>query len=419
MRAGAWLTHRDVTAARASWQRARLVADRLVGDDPQRAAMRIAPRTMLCATAFMAGGSMADTGYDELRQLADSTGDKTSLAMGMTGWIMALVIHARLREASQLASELADLLESIGNPTLTLGLLYGVVLAKYQAGDMAETLEFAERVFDLADGDLHKGNLIISSPLAGAFLLRGCTRCCLGDQRWRGDVGKAATIVRALDGRMRALGSLIRCGLTINNGVLVPDAMAEQETAELLEITERSADRYALNCAQYVRGITLVARYGPHHAEGLALLRVVREAALQQQFTRIAATLVATHLATAEARAGNVDGAIELSRDAFEDEIASGDKLFRGRVTFTLVEALLRRGLDTDLREAQSAIDQLAAMPIEAGFVMHEIWLLRMRALLARARGDEAAYRDYRDRYLDMARTLAFEGHIAWAEAMP
>ncbi len=117
MRAGAWLTHRDVTAARASWQRARLVADRLVDADPQRAAMRTAPRTMLCATAFLAGGSMADTGYDELRQLADSTGDKVSLAMGMAGWITALIVHARFREASRLASELADLLKSIGDPT--------------------------------------------------------------------------------------------------------------------------------------------------------------------------------------------------------------------------------------------------------------------------------------------------------------
>ncbi|HXO50676.1 MAG TPA: hypothetical protein VN888_06530 [Mycobacterium sp.] len=44
---------------------------------------------------------------------------------------------------------------------------------------------------------------------------------------------------------------------------------------------------------------------------------------------------------------------------------------------------------------------------------------MRLRALLARARGDEDAYRDYRDRYRDMARTLGFEGHIAWAEAMP
>jgi hypothetical protein len=50
---------------------------------------------------------------------------------------------------------------------------------------------------------------------------------------------------------------------------------------------------------------------------------------------------------------------------------------------------------------------------------MHEIWLLRLRALLARMRGDGAAYRDCRDRYRDMAKTLGYEGHIAWAEAMP
>ena len=46
-------------------------------------------------------------------------------------------------------------------------------------------------------------------------------------------------------------------------------------------------------------------------------------------------------------------------------------------------------------------------------------WLLRLRALLARAHGDDTGYRDYRDRYRDMAKTLGFEGHIAWAEAMP
>jgi hypothetical protein len=38
---------------------------------------------------------------------------------------------------------------------------------------------------------------------------------------------------------------------------------------------------------------------------------------------------------------------------------------------------------------------------------------------MARALGDETAYRDYRIRYRGMARTLGFEGHIAWAEAMP
>ena len=53
------------------------------------------------------------------------------------------------------------------------------------------------------------------------------------------------------------------------------------------------------------------------------------------------------------------------------------------------------------------------------GLVIRDIWLLRLRALLARAHGDDAAYADFRDRYRDMAKTLGFEGHIAWAEAMP
>jgi hypothetical protein len=51
--------------------------------------------------------------------------------------------------------------------------------------------------------------------------------------------------------------------------------------------------------------------------------------------------------------------------------------------------------------------------------VIRDIWLRRLRALLARARGDEAAYRDYRDHYRAMATSLGFEGHMEWAEAMP
>ena len=68
---------------------------------------------------------------------------------------------------------------------------------------------------------------------------------------------------------------------------------------------------------------------------------------------------------------------------------------------------------------APAAIARLAAAPADGGLVIREIWLLRLRAMLARAHGDDAAYRDYRDRYRDMARSLGFEGHVKWAEAMP
>ena len=43
MRAATWATNRDIAAARLSWERARKIADALPADDPDRAAMRIAP----------------------------------------------------------------------------------------------------------------------------------------------------------------------------------------------------------------------------------------------------------------------------------------------------------------------------------------------------------------------------------------
>ena len=64
-------------------------------------------------------------------------------------------------------------------------------------------------------------------------------------------------------------------------------------------------------------------------------------------------------------------------------------------------------------------IERLAAAPADEGLVGREIWLQRMRALLAQAQGDVADYKHFRDRYRDMARTLCVDGHIAWAEAMP
>jgi hypothetical protein len=48
--------------------------------------------------------------------------------------------------------------------------------------------------------------------------------------------------------------------------------------------------------------------------------------------------------------------------------------------------------------------------PTDDGVALRDIWLLRLRALLARAHGGAAAYADFRDR--DLARTLGFEGHI-------
>jgi hypothetical protein len=46
--------------------------------------------------------------------------------------------------------------------------------------------------------------------------------------------------------------------------------------------------------------------------------------------------------------------------------------------------------------------------------LVRDIWLLRLSALLARARGDDVAYRDLVNCYRAMAKSLGFDGHMRW-----
>ena len=119
------------------------------------------------------------------------------------------------------------------------------------------------------------------------------------------------------------------------------------------------------------------------------------------------------------ARRGDRDAAIPVMRKAVDDLHQAGRLGYGVWGTGILVEALLEGGAEGDLAEAQEAIDRLANLPAKEGWAVREITLLRLRALLAQALGDETAYRDFRDRYRDTATSLGFEGHIAWAEAMP
>ena len=124
------------------------------------------------------------------------------------------------------------------------------------------------------------------------------------------------------------------------------------------------------------------------------------------------------HIAREKFRVGDLDGGIELARAVVAHLFSSGGFVWLATATAALVETLLQRGGEADLKEAQPAVDRLATVPIDSG-LLEDIWLLRLRALLAQAHGDATAYVHLRDRYRDMAKTLGFEGHIAWAEAMP
>ena len=418
LRAGTWSTNRDIAAARTSWRRACQVADRLPEDALHRMSMRIAPRTLLTASAWRLGGSGADTGFDELRELCTAAGDKRSLAIGMAGLVMEQYMNARCREASCLASEHTALLESIGDSNLTVGLSFAALAAKLQTSELTEVLRLAQCVIDLADGDPSKGNLILGSPLVLALAIRGNARWARGILGWRDDYDEAVAIARGVDATMLAGVMFYKYVVAIPCGVLMPDATALRETAEALAIAERSGDDLALDLSRSVRAITLMHQDGPEHDAGVALLEKVREDIHRERFSHAMAAIIDIHIAKEKARSGDLDGAIELSGTIVDDRVDSGEVGWTVLATVVLVEALLRRRADGDLQQAQAAIDRLAEVPTEAGLVMFELWPLRLRALVVRAAGDEAGYREFADRYRAMATSLGFEGHMALADAM-
>jgi adenylate cyclase len=418
MRAGTWANYRDIRAARTSWQRARSVADRLPAV-PGQSSMRIAPRAMLCSTAWRVGGDLADSGFDELRELCIEASDKPSLAIATAGQLLVLAVHARYRESSRLAAEFAQLLESIDDPTIIMRALPQVMVAKYEAGHVAEALRLSQRVIDLADGDSAKGNRVYLAALARASMMRGLARCSLGRPGWKSDLDEAISTAGVLDPTSRVLVTTYAYGITVANGALVPDAAIMRHTAEALEIAERSSDDFGVATTRWVLGLVLADRHGADRELGFDLRAKARQTAVQQQYSMPSAPMIDIEIAREKLRLGDVDGAVEDSRKVFNELLDTGGMLWHGPAINILVESLLARGGDADLQAVQEAIDRLEAVPTEPGIVFYELPLLRLRALLARAHGDAAAYGNFRDRYRDMARTLGYEGHIAWAEALP
>jgi hypothetical protein len=382
--------------------------------------MRIAPRTMLCATAFRAHAQLADARFEELRQLCAAAGDKASLAIGMAGLVMDHAFQDRVREASRLAWEAMAVIESIGDPTLTVGLSFAAIYAKCESGEWPDVLRWSQRVIDLAGGDPSKGNFIFGSPLALAVTTRGIARYYLGRPGWRDDVRHGLAMARSADPMSYATIVAYVYYPGIAQGALTPDDSAVREIEDALRIAERSGDDRAVAHARLTLGVALVNRpTAVERDRGQKLLAEVSEVFLRRH-DPCDLPMVNVYSARERARRGDRDDAIQLMRAAVDHLFREGQLLGWGiPATGVLVETLLDRGADSDVAEAEAAIERLAARPANEGLAMRDIWVLRSRALLARAHGDDARYREYRDRYRDMARTLEFEGHIGWAEAMP
>jgi class 3 adenylate cyclase len=418
MRAAAWSSNRDLDAARLSWERAQRIADHLPDNSLDKLSMRIAPRTMLCATDFYSR-AVQESGsrFAELRELSIAAGDKISLAIGMTGVATELVYTGRSREGSRLASEQMELLESIDDPTPTMALSVMAFVNWGDAGKFGEMLRWSQTVVDLAGGDPAKGaGFGVGSPLAFALACRGAARWWLGRPGWRQDLHDAVAMAQNGDPTTVAFVVAWTYGLAIQHGVLRADDFAVRASEAAVQIAQRDGNDHALSLAQQALAVALLCRDGAaDRHRGLEVMVQVRNTL--REHGPFLVPVADLWVAREEARRGDRDAAIAVMRKA-ADELHQAERLgFAVWSTGVLVETLLGRGAEGDLAEAQEAINRVANLPDDDSAI-RAITLLRLRALLAQARCDDVAYRDLVSRYHAMAESLGFEGHIAWAEAM-
>lgn len=412
MRAAGWLRSRDLVAARAQWESARVIADRLPDDHDDVIAMRIAPRTMLTSTLLYVGADAdADERYREFRELAELGGDRKAFAIGTAGRIWSLCVNDhRVREAAPLAAELEDIVSRLDCDAEAKGIVLNA----------AAYARFANCEFDAALRDLDALEALApevpSVELTPARMLHGVIKMCLGDPKHG-----AAELLAGIE-QARTLHPVNFAAVLHYAGILAALGMCRAEdllcdTREALTRAESFGDFFGITAAQCAYGTVLLRAGHNSHREAIAVLERAREGAqkhlINQGFT---IATVGADLAVEAARLGQRDSAIEELRVLFALYVDRGTRLLAGCPGEALVGLLIERGSANDFREAHRILAQWRARRPDIPAL--DLWWLKSRALLAGAEGDRASQIEIAEQYLELCEKLNAEGRLDEARRM-
>jgi hypothetical protein len=288
----------------------------------------------------------------------------------------------------------------------------------FDAGEFGELLRWSQIVVDLADGDPTKGaGFGMGSPLAVALAFRGVARWWLGQPGWHQDFDEAMTMGRNADPTTFALVAAWCYGGTFYGVLSADDPEAVRACEEAFAHAERHSSDTGLMFAMYELGGVLLNRADPaDRSRGLELTTQAHKWMPERIPSLV--PLAELWLARDTERQGDREAAITRMRKACDGLPMSQRPGYAVYGTLVLVETLITRGLPGDLAEAQDAIAELACVRANESWAIRDVILLRLRALMSHAHGDDVAYRDLVIRYRAMAESLGYQGHIEWAEAM-
>ena len=411
LRAAEWLRPRDLPAARAQWECARTIADRLPDDHDDVLAMRLAPRTMLISTTLYVGADVdTDEHYRELRDLTQQTGDLTSLAIATAGRIQSFVFNdLRVPEAATLASELEDMASRIDCDAATMSIILNAV-----AGARLANCEF-DAALRVVDALVALPDDVPAVELAPANAFRALIEICLGDyeqgrEHLREGTAQARALPPVVHAQVQFLSSAIAALGMCNADDLVDDMRDAVRRAESF------GDISGIIAAQWAYGTVLLrAENGSHH-EAIDVLERAHTSIRKHNLLTLALATIGADLAIDAARKGQRDEAIDELRASFSLHMVSGSRVFVGCTGEALVKLLIDRGSIDDLTEANRIVDQWQAR--RPGIPALDLWLLKSRALLTKAEGNSDRYAELAKQYLALCEKLDARGRLNEARRM-
>jgi adenylate cyclase len=412
MRAAAWLRPRDLPAARAQWDSARDISDRLSDDHADVLGMRIAPRTMLISTeSFVGIDPDGDEQYRELRELAVQVGDLRSLAIAAAGRIISLTFNdIRVPEALALASEVEEMLNHLDCDALPeIDIILIAVARAYYAN-----CEF-DAALAVIDAILVRPHEEVTIEFAGAFTWRGVMEMCRGDyEDGRRHLREGLRRARVLPPVSYAI-ILSFGGLMVAMGMYQPDDLVD-EMREALRRAESFGDICGTIDAQFAYGTVLLRARNASRDEAIDLLQRARHSIEKHKVQTNVMTTIGADLAIDDARKGRRDEAIDDLRALFTLHMASGVRVEVGCTGEALVRLLIDRGGTDDLAEAHRIVDewQVRRPDIPAA----DLWWAKSRASLAKAEGDLGRYAGLAKQYLELCEKLDARGRLAEARQM-
>jgi adenylate cyclase len=411
MRATEWLRPRDLPAARAQWEKALAIADRLPEEQYDVIAMRLAPLTMLISTMLYVGDDAdTDQRYRRLRDLTTKTGDLTSLAIASAGRIQSFVVNNnRVPDAALLAAELEEMVSHIDCEAADKSvILNAVAMARMANCQFAEALHAVDQLLALRPE-------VPEVEVAPANAIRGAIEVCLGDyEKGRLHLVEAIEQARTLSPVLYGQVLFFSCATAVL-GMSQTDELGD-DVREALRRAESFGDISGIAIAQYAYGTALLRAQNASNDHAIDMLQRAQTNSQKHKVITFARATIDADLAVDAARKGQQDDAINQLHASFSLHMRRGFRPLATCPGEALVELLIDRGGIDDIAEAHRIVDEWRAERPDIPAL--DLWWLKSRALLAKAEGNSDAYAELTNEYLALCERLDARGRLAQARRM-